>query len=402
MAQQIQLRRDTEANWNSNNPILSQGEIGIVLDGANAYKFKVGDGIQTWSALSYGGLQGPAQTNAIMNFGDGSDGDIVVTGTMNLTKSLHANNLTISGAGKIVANGYRILVKGTLDLSNAGIDAITAKGNDGINSVASTAAAAPTVQAAQVLGVGTAGTVGSAGTIATLGVVGTAPTAAASSNGGANGATGAAGAGSSAAGGPAGAQVVPTLPMEIHRFTFDFIRGAVLMQGGVGGRGGSNGGGDGTLRAQQGPGSGGNGGGILGIWAKNIIRGAGTSSKAISAYGGNGGANLGVPAGNAGAASGASGAGGGWIAVFYETLIGTPVTGLLDASGGAGGAGGTAAGTGIGGAGSNGGNGGAIFAIKTLDGSSNIVLGSAGSAGSAASGNIGGVGGGGGACSLTL
>jgi hypothetical protein len=48
MATQIQLRRDTAANWTSNNPILTQGEIGIDL--TNNY-FKIGDGITAWNSL---------------------------------------------------------------------------------------------------------------------------------------------------------------------------------------------------------------------------------------------------------------------------------------------------------------------------------------------------------------
>ena len=37
MAQRIQVCRDTKANWESNNPILGQGEIGLDLDG---FRFK--------------------------------------------------------------------------------------------------------------------------------------------------------------------------------------------------------------------------------------------------------------------------------------------------------------------------------------------------------------------------
>jgi hypothetical protein len=48
MATQIQLRRDTAANWTTNNPVLTQGEIGIDL--TNAY-FKIGDGITAWNSL---------------------------------------------------------------------------------------------------------------------------------------------------------------------------------------------------------------------------------------------------------------------------------------------------------------------------------------------------------------
>ncbi|HZJ99568.1 MAG TPA: hypothetical protein VFC79_06160 [Tissierellaceae bacterium] len=32
MATKIQLRRDTEENWDTNNPVLASGEIGFVTD----------------------------------------------------------------------------------------------------------------------------------------------------------------------------------------------------------------------------------------------------------------------------------------------------------------------------------------------------------------------------------
>lgn len=50
MADKIQLRRDTAANWTSVDPVLSQGEIGIETD---TDKFKIGDGISKWSELDY-------------------------------------------------------------------------------------------------------------------------------------------------------------------------------------------------------------------------------------------------------------------------------------------------------------------------------------------------------------
>lgn len=51
MAVQIQLRNDTATNWTTANPILAQGEMGVELD---TLKFKLGDGINTWTALPYG------------------------------------------------------------------------------------------------------------------------------------------------------------------------------------------------------------------------------------------------------------------------------------------------------------------------------------------------------------
>lgn len=50
MALQLQIRRDTAANWTSVNPTLAQGELGYELDTG---KVKVGDGSTAWASLSY-------------------------------------------------------------------------------------------------------------------------------------------------------------------------------------------------------------------------------------------------------------------------------------------------------------------------------------------------------------
>jgi hypothetical protein len=46
----IQLRRDTAANWTSNNPTLAIGEVGIET---NTKRMKVGDGSTAWTSLGY-------------------------------------------------------------------------------------------------------------------------------------------------------------------------------------------------------------------------------------------------------------------------------------------------------------------------------------------------------------
>jgi hypothetical protein len=62
MATKIQLRRDTAANWQSANPVLSQGEPGLEIDtGAVRY----GDGISTWNTL-------PSSTGATMTAWSGN------------------------------------------------------------------------------------------------------------------------------------------------------------------------------------------------------------------------------------------------------------------------------------------------------------------------------------------
>ena len=50
MADQIQIRRDTAANWTSADPTLAQGELGVETD---TNKMKVGNGSTAWSSLSY-------------------------------------------------------------------------------------------------------------------------------------------------------------------------------------------------------------------------------------------------------------------------------------------------------------------------------------------------------------
>lgn len=50
MASQIQLRRDTAANWTSANPVLAQGEFAVETD---TLKAKIGDGSTAWTSLGY-------------------------------------------------------------------------------------------------------------------------------------------------------------------------------------------------------------------------------------------------------------------------------------------------------------------------------------------------------------
>lgn len=45
-----QQRRDTAANWTTNNPVLFSGEIGHETDTG---KSKIGDGVTAWTALGY-------------------------------------------------------------------------------------------------------------------------------------------------------------------------------------------------------------------------------------------------------------------------------------------------------------------------------------------------------------
>ena len=50
MAQQIQLRNDSAAAWEAENPVLAQAEVGV---NTTTGQFKIGDGTSTWEELEY-------------------------------------------------------------------------------------------------------------------------------------------------------------------------------------------------------------------------------------------------------------------------------------------------------------------------------------------------------------
>ena len=70
MADIIQVRRDTAANWTSVNPTLAQGEFAVETD---TNQFKIGDGVTAWTSLTYV-TQGPAATIAVGTTTTGAEG----------------------------------------------------------------------------------------------------------------------------------------------------------------------------------------------------------------------------------------------------------------------------------------------------------------------------------------
>ena len=57
---------------------------------------------------------------AVGLYGDGSDGNVSLSsGTINLTRTMYYNSLTLSGTAVLNTNGYKIYVKGTLSLSGS-------------------------------------------------------------------------------------------------------------------------------------------------------------------------------------------------------------------------------------------------------------------------------------------
>jgi hypothetical protein len=98
MATQIQLRRDTAANWTSNNPTLAAGEFGWESD---TNRFKIGTGSAAWNSLGYAS---EGDTAGITFVGDDSTGTTVsqnetfkIAGTQNITAVVSGDTLTLTG-----------------------------------------------------------------------------------------------------------------------------------------------------------------------------------------------------------------------------------------------------------------------------------------------------------------
>ena len=116
MATQIQLRRDTAANWTSNNTVLAAGEFAWESD---TNKFKIGDGTTAWTSLAYAS---DGDTAGITSVGDDSTGTLVaqnetfkIAGTQNITTAVSGDTLTITGPD---LTGYSTFSGSYTDLTN--------------------------------------------------------------------------------------------------------------------------------------------------------------------------------------------------------------------------------------------------------------------------------------------
>ena len=104
MANRIQLRRDTSANWTATNPVLTQGEIGLEL---NTGKIKIGTGTTAWSSLPYFSL----------SYSDISGVPSIPSATSDLTNDsgfitaadLPANELPVNAQGYLKNDGTGVL-----------------------------------------------------------------------------------------------------------------------------------------------------------------------------------------------------------------------------------------------------------------------------------------------------
>lgn len=114
----FQLRRDSLERWESLNPILLEGEIGLVLD---TKSFKIGDGIHNWNDLDYS-----SDPTILQELGDSESAVISQKGvtqninTFNISKlyptegNNGTNKYTLSQAiNKLVEKTPNLVVQGT-------------------------------------------------------------------------------------------------------------------------------------------------------------------------------------------------------------------------------------------------------------------------------------------------
>lgn len=98
---QIQLRRDTAANWTSANPTLAAGELGLETDTA---RYKIGNGSTAWASLSYSSLPSNAIDANIVN----AKGDLLVgTAADTLTNVTVGTNGFVLTADSAEASGVK-------------------------------------------------------------------------------------------------------------------------------------------------------------------------------------------------------------------------------------------------------------------------------------------------------
>jgi len=107
MANRIQIRRDSEDNWERINPTLSDGELGLNYDNN---QIKIGDGTNTWTSLSY----------SSSSTGNVTFSDQVIVGTGDIDGG--GSGLYLSPGANSTANLQYLRVRGGDDSGHIHLD----------------------------------------------------------------------------------------------------------------------------------------------------------------------------------------------------------------------------------------------------------------------------------------
>lgn len=109
MPTKIQFRRDSAADWTSNNPTLANGEFGYETD---TTKFKIGDGSTAWNSLSY-------------NTSAGGGGTTINNATANELVTVAATTTELDAEANLTFDGTTLTLTGS-----AALDGVTVADNE--------------------------------------------------------------------------------------------------------------------------------------------------------------------------------------------------------------------------------------------------------------------------------
>lgn len=266
-----------------------------------------------------------ANAKPVFDFGDGSDGDVTISGSVTLTRSVYYNNLTVENGGNLNVAGYKVYVKNKLTIDAGG--KIQRNGNNGSNGgTTGTAGTGGSVLTGVDLGGAAAGGNGTAGSTTNA----SQPAGLASANPAMGGQSGNGGAGGNGTGGNGGAARTSSVPFyrPVRQITDHLIAGNSLIAGGQSGPGGAGGGGS-TSLSGAGGGGGGTGGGVVAIFA-HILANSGD----IEAKGGNGGDGGNANNANTGGGGGGGAGGGGLIWIIADVIESLGTISVAAGSGG--------------------------------------------------------------------
>jgi hypothetical protein len=125
---QLQARRDTAANWTSNDPTLSTGEIGYETD-TGFYKW--GDGVTAWTSLSYDRFFGGVLSSTKIIAGDpGTEASGIIIGGVTYESVLKASDIGGTNEAQFILHRHSTtlpaLIVGARTASNTSAHTIVA------------------------------------------------------------------------------------------------------------------------------------------------------------------------------------------------------------------------------------------------------------------------------------